>query len=141
MAPIDCLQTGRPLSSLYREPVRDTAPLQGSRSINCISCGSNLSFLSYSYPFTFQCARGHFQTLQGLLDVFLSQGEEQTRDSILVCWERKALLLRHLAQLALEVGHIVTAADFQVGADRIQLWLAELRRPQGRPESEAILSS
>ena len=118
--------------------IRDS---QGNGAVNCAVCRSNLSFLSYAYPFTFQCDRGHFQTLQALLDAFLSQGEEQTRDSALLCWERKALLLRQLAQLALEVGHIVTAADFQVAADRIQRWIVEVRSPQGRPESESLLAS
>src|SRR5689334_10236831 len=95
---------------LFRVP--GVNPLSQDRSVNCTVCGGDLNFLPYAYPFTFGCSQGHFVTLQGLLDVLLPQ-EQLPEPSALECWERKAFLLRQLAQRALEVGHVFTAADFQ----------------------------
>jgi hypothetical protein len=115
-------------------------PLSQDSSVNCIACGGDLNFLPYAYPLTFGCSQGHFVTLQALLDVFLPQ-EQLPEMSALECWERKALLLRQLAQRALEVGHVFTAADFQEVADRIEHWVSTLRTMLTKTEDEALLSS
>jgi hypothetical protein len=115
-------------------------PLSQDSSVNCIACGGDLNFLPYAFPFTFACSQGHFVTLQALLDVFLPQ-EQLPEPSALECWERKAFLLRQLAQRALEVGHVFTAADFQEVADRIEHWVSTLRNMLTKNEDEALISS
>jgi hypothetical protein len=115
-------------------------PLAANWPITCVACGGNLTFLPYGYPFAFGCGQGHFLTLQALLDVFLPQARHPEL-STLECWERKALLLRLLAQRALEVGHVFTAADFQEVAVRIDHWVATLRRMIPLTESEALLTT
>ena len=115
-------------------------PLSQDSSVNCTTCGGDLNFLPYAYPFTFSCSQGHFVTLQALLDVLLPQ-DQLPEPSALECWERKASLLRLLAQRALEVGHVFTAADFQEVADRIEHWVSTLRNMLTKNEDEALLSS
>lgn len=121
---------------LARIPER--SPLSEDGSVSCIACGGRLSFLPYAYPFTFGCDQGHFLTLQALLDVFLPQ-EQLPEMSALECWERKSKLMRHLAKRALEVGHVLTAADFQEVAVRIDHWVATLRSMMPLSEAEALL--
>jgi len=115
-------------------------PLNQDGSVNCTACGGDLLFLPYAYPFTFGCKQGHFVTLQALLDVLLPQ-DQLPEPSALECWERKAYLLRQLAQRALEVGHVFTAADFQEVADRIEHWVSTLRNMLTKNEDDALLSS
>ncbi|HLY10586.1 MAG TPA: hypothetical protein VKW04_14880 [Planctomycetota bacterium] len=103
----------------------------------CTECGGKLSFLTYSYPFTFGCVQGHFMTLQALLDVLLTRAPASEL-SALDCWDRKAVLLRQLAQRALEVGHVFTAADLQEVALRIDHWVTTLRSLRPLTESEAL---
>lgn len=129
-------------ASAARSPERipRCSPLSEDGSVSCIDCGSQLSFLPYAYPFTFGCERGHFLTLQTLLDVFLPQ-EHLPNLSTLECWDRKSQLMRHLARRALEVGHVLTAADFQEVAVRIDHWVTTLRNMTPHNESEALLSA
>jgi len=115
-------------------------PISEDGSVSCVSCGGRLSFLSYGYPFTFGCERGHFLTLQSLLDVFLPQ-EQSEEASALECWERKSRLMRHLAKHALQLGHVLTAADFQEAAVRIDHWVSTLRSMMPLGESQALLSA
>jgi hypothetical protein len=116
--------------------------LTPDESVGCVVCGGRLGFLPYAYPFTFGCDRGHFMTLQSLLDVFLPQSQTQTPDAYaLECWERKSQLMRHLARRALEVGHVLTAADFQEVAVRIDHWVTALRTRKPHNGSEALLSA
>jgi hypothetical protein len=123
---------------LQRVPERN--PLSEDGSVSCIACGGRLTFLPYAYPFTFGCDQGHFLTLQALLDVFLPQ-EQVAGSSALECWDRKSQLMRHLAKRALEVGHVLTAADFQEVAVRIDHWVSTLRGMLPLSESEALLSA
>lgn len=115
-------------------------PLSQDSSVNCTDCGGDLNFLPYAFPFTFSCSQGHFVTLQALLDVLLPQ-DQLPEPSALECWDRKAFLLRQLAQRALEVGHVFTAADLQEVADRIEHWVSTLRNMLTKNEDEALLSS
>lgn len=130
--------TPRTLNGPERAPV--SSPRAEERPIHCVVCGGSLTFLPYAYPFAFGCPQGHFLTLQALLDVNLSQTRHPEL-SPLECWEHKAILLRHLAQRALEVGHVFTAADFQEVAVRIDHWVATLRNMIPLSESEALLST
>lgn len=134
------LDPNRSLSTRALQRVPGSRSVSEDGSVTCIACGGPLSFLAYSHPFTFSCPQGHFLTLQALLDVFLPQ-EQVPEPSALQCWERKAALLRSLAQRALEVGHVFTAADLQDAASRIDYWVATLRRMIPSDDAQAILSA
>lgn len=136
----EILELSRALGSNGLQRVPGVNPLSEDGSITCIACNGALSFLPYSYPFTFGCDQGHFLTLQALFDAFLLQDEQLPGLSALECWERKATLLRLLAQRALEVGHVLTAADFQEVASRIDHWVSTLRSMIPHDDSEAILA-
>jgi len=122
------------------EPVPQRSPVSEDGSVACTACGGRLSFLQYAYPFTFGCDRGHFLTLQALLDAFLHQ-EQLPETSALECWDRKSRLMRHLAKGALEAGHVLTAADFQEVAVRIDHWVSTLRNMMPLSEAEALLTA
>lgn len=140
MARSQLLAGNRALAPKGLHSVPQWSPLSEDGSVSCITCGSRLSFLPYAYPFTFGCDQGHFLTLQALLDVFLPQ-EQQSQTSTLECWERKSKLMRHLAKRALEIGHVLTAADFQEVAVRIDHWVSTLRGMMPLNESEALLTT
>ncbi len=140
MARSQLLAGNRALAPKGLQRVPQRSPLSEDGSVSCIACGGRLSFLPYAYPFTFGCDQGHFLTLQALLDVFLPQ-EQAPEVSALECWERKSKLMRHLAKRALEIGHVLTAADFQEVAVRIDHWVSTLRSMMPLNESEALLSA
>lgn len=107
--------------------------------VACTVCGGALSFLADSFPFTYGCARGHYLTIQDLLDAVLpTPGAPEA--TLTECWERKAGLLRQLARRALQVGHIFTAADFQDVANRIDRWLVSLRNGSPAEDIRLLIS-
>jgi hypothetical protein len=140
MARTELLSGNRALAPKGSQRIPLRSPLSEDGSVSCIACGGRLSFLPYAYPFTFGCEQGHFLTLQTLLDVFLRQ-EQFQEISALECWERKSKLMRHLAKRALEIGHVLTAADFQEVAVRIDHWVSTLRSRMPLNESEALLTA
>jgi len=101
-------------------------PLPAEADVHCIACGSELYFLPDSYPLAFHCVEGHFLTIQDLLHEFLPLGKAPEVPN-LEFWERSARLLHQLAARALELRHVLNAADFQEMAIRIDRWVAQLR--------------
>ncbi len=85
----------------------------------CDVCTEPLHLLPDSRPLLLCCERGHFVTVQNLLDRDVSRDALSSPATMLI-WQERALSMAALAGRALLMGHAFLAADLQEAVRRIE---------------------